>query len=300
MDSDISSLSEESSPTQTPSPIDQKDVDKFFNDRQSSSSDDKMATGMSVDEIAKVAEALKALNTPAVNVSAVSVKAPKFLENLPVEWFVILEASFQKSGVKDSSTKFFHAVGFLNEDQVKNISDIVKDEDYDALKKRLLAVYGMSDEERMEKYWKDEDLGDRNPSQMFLDMCTLVEPIALKMTITRKEILMRWNSRLPPDVKKGMASLDDDATEEKQLKVADKCYRVCREQNLLQVSALEKQQFDKQADKRGKRNKPKKTFQGNNSDDVCWYHFTFGSKATKCREGCRLQSSMENKGNGSQ
>src|SRR5699024_8652076 len=67
------------------------------------------------------------------------------------------------------ATKFSHAVQLLDAKHVSQITDLLKKRDYEQLKTRLIRLHGLTDKKRWQRYWSNDNLGDRTPSEFFIE-----------------------------------------------------------------------------------------------------------------------------------
>lgn len=82
----------------------------------------------------------------------VTVKAPKFTENSPVNWFRILESQFFLGGIVTSQTKFYHSLSHLPPDVLDNVSEeVIASEKYEDLREAIISFYTKTKAELFEK-----------------------------------------------------------------------------------------------------------------------------------------------------
>lgn len=230
------------------------------------------------------------------HVSDLAVKAPPFreLQSDPDAWFTIIEASFATAKITVSETKFQHVIRFLDATQVKQISDLLPSKDFAKLKARLTRLYGLTDKQRRHRYWTEESLGDRTPSELFIELISLVSPL----NIPRSEVLLRWKSRLPLNIQNLLDTLPSTTTEDNILDVADNVHENTKLNKQFHTASVNKpftvSSKPKKINKPSTPRRAKPSTQresGSSSKSLCWYHAKFGDTAKKCIKGCPKHAS---------
>lgn len=246
------------------------------------------------------------------------VKLAPFWEDQPEAWFSQAELLFKASQVTDEETRFGLVVGRLEQHQAAEVADLLRKPPaaaYTAVKQRLTERYGGSPEERMAQLLATEELGDRRPSEMLRHMRHLageeVSPAMLRRLWLQRlpqsiRAILLAQPNLPPDEAARVA--DDIAaaspgpsvcatTPNPDVAALTDCVAKLAEQ----VAALSRN--TRRGNQRGQgqgRDKPPADDTSTPADDgLCWYHRTFGGKATKCRPPCSFQQ-QENANGGRQ
>lgn len=251
------------------------------------------------------------------NVSKVAVKPPPFWKINPSLWFIQLEAQFTISGITQDDTKFYTVVSAIEPDILNSVSDIVSQppstEKYKALKERLIEIHSESQESKIRKLLQGIELGDQRPSQLLSRMRSLAgsavgEPLLKSL----------WLARLPNQMQSILAALSDDLPQ--LAAAADKINEMATghinavmvpapqplTQNPLelQVAQLTKELSELKAvvhrrnrsgdGGRGFRNRSRSQSTRRRyrepSQNMCFYHTNFGSKARKCNAPCSFAS----------
>ena len=94
-------------------------------------------------------------------------------------WFTILECGFKASKIKNSLTKFAHAVSLLPPDVFPQVSDVISaafisNTPYDDLKTALLQNLQPSIATRLKELFSKEELGDEKPTEILRRMKQLL------------------------------------------------------------------------------------------------------------------------------
>ena len=102
------------------------------------------------------------------------VKLPAFWPSRPRAWFTFIESRFRLRHVHDEQVQFDHVLSALPEDMVGQILDLVEeapaDTPYTFLKARILETHQLSDYEKFDMLVKMEPMGGRKPSQLLAAM----------------------------------------------------------------------------------------------------------------------------------
>lgn len=213
-------------------------------------------------------------------VSAVSIKAPPFLEASPTAWFCIMEAQFVLSSVTSSSTKFYHILANLPPSIVANLSPTVTaSQDYDALKTAVETTFEKSKPELFHRLLGEATITGR-PSQRLAEMRRIAGQVGANEDLVRN----RFNQILPSSIAPIIAAqtstpLDDlGRLADELLPLASRC------DSVLTVNS-------------GRSNANRHNSSTNNSfgispfnenqrPKVCRAHIYFGKNARTCRYWC--------------
>lgn len=271
-------------------------------------------------ELERIQEAHQNLNFQHVelqkNVFKVNTKLPQFWADKPAVWFSQAEAQFLLSGIKTEKTKYSYVVAQLDTRVAAEVEDILtgseENKTYDKIKEALISRLSISEERRVQQLIKDEEMGDRTPSQFLRFLRSLAGSSAAVSDSLLKQI---WLQRLPPTASAILTSqttltLDALAT------LADRIVEVAPAPvpAILAVSSkpdnelttLTKMVSDLKAqiasiasreglDKRPDRSRPRsrsRTPAWNDTksrSDFCWYHAKYADKAQKCVSPCNFQ-----------
>lgn len=247
--------------------------------------------------------------SPPLEISRVAVKIPPFWKTNPKLWFSQIESQFFNSGISQDATKYHTLVGSVDSDILNTVSHIIENPPaermYDTLKSALIAEFQDSEEKRLQKLLENIQLGDKRPSTMLREMRQLSSG---KMSDDMLKSL--WFQRLPLTLK-AVLSISSD-TLDKLAVMADKINEqldspsLCQIKNNNETSRIEQienqlgeilQRIDAMSRSNQFRGKSRSRNRSRNysrerdlSTNLCWYHSTFGTKATKCRPPCSYQT----------
>lgn len=239
-----------------------------------------------------------------------SVRVPQFWPQKIELWFKLLEAQFTTAKINDDATMFNIAIAHISEQYIEQIEDVVLSppvtEKFKFLKGELVKRLTESDSTRVRKLMESEEMGDRTPSQFYRDLKKLALP-----SITDEVILAIWRSRLPANSQRVLAATTETKAQA-LTEMADRIHEIKSESGRIaavsqdsELSALREEikQLKLQISEvksarhrsvsRGRKRDTSKNRSAtpgpaHASDDgrVCWYHWRFKEKATKCRPEC--------------
>lgn len=258
--------------------------------------------------------------TPA-EVLRVGVRVPQFLVDEPSLWFSQIEGQFILSRITSDETKFYFVAAQLEPQYAREVIDIItnppRTDKYLKLKSELIRRLSASQEKRIQQLLNDEELGDRKPSQFLRHLQNLAGQSGASDFIKTL-----WTSRLPLNIQTVIASQISDLSVDKLAELADKVYDIApmtpqvastsstslaNNGMAKQISELTRQvalltsQFNKRGrshsrtrSKSRSRSKSYRPRQPPPDHPHCFYHYTYGEKAHKCREPCtfKLENSL--------
>ncbi|KAF9405867.1 hypothetical protein HW555_010980 [Spodoptera exigua] len=247
----------------------------------------------------------------------IKTQIPDFWTDQPRLWFGQFEVivADQKLGEKK---KFNLVVAKLSKENVQQVSDLIleppEDKQYTALKERLLNIYEESDTQRIRKLLKEIDLGDQKPSQLLRKMKDLGRgrfpddtlrilwighlPAAVRTVLTISEVTDL--TKLAEQADKIMETAEPT---EAISEVASSSSTSSTDALVAEISKLSKRIDDmhrqnwKKSDSRSRSPSPRRRYipsqqrnRKRSTDWVCFYHFRFGRKATRCEQPCSWKS----------
>lgn len=263
-------------------------------------------------------------NPPVEGVAAISVKPPIFWKANPALWFCQLEAQFEYSRVLQDQTKYNITVMSMDSSVLSQVSDIVlnppANNKYETLKRRLLERFADSDESRLKKLLTGMSLGDKKPSHFLREMQELAgNGLGIPM------LKSLWLQHLPSQCQAILSVSNEDL--ESLAILADKIVEFSRPNDVFSIASKERRvsnsdgngierslldridflcskvaQIDElgrqvaKLSRSGSRSRPRNKSSNRGasvsadsaSDDaLCWYHATYGDKATKCKRLCK-------------
>ena len=225
--------------------------------------------------------------------NAVSLKLPTFWTSSPEVWFSQTEAQFALRGITEDATKFYYVVAALDQDTASLVMDVLQappaQGKYESLKKRLSSVFSMDDYERASRLLHLSGLGEDKPSTLMAKMKALLG--SADMGILFRQIFLE---QMPENIRSHLVS----AKEKDLSKLVDQADRIwlatldsSSVSQVVQgesVDSLSPISFQKTK----KTLKPVEKRMVNKEDRslLCFYHYRFGNKATKCRSPCSMNS----------
>lgn len=260
----------------------------------------------------------------ASEVLRVGVRIPPFWPEEPTLWFAQVESQFILFKITSDETKFYYLVDQFDHQYAAEVKDIITNpptsNKYQKLKTELIRRLSASQERQVKQLLMHEELGDRKPSQFLRHLQSLAGP-----SVPEQFLATIWSSRLPNNIQTVVAS-QVDLPLEKLADLADRVHEIipCTPQfastsqtvpasqsispldyDILvrQVSELTQQvakltqevsrgrKYDFQRERRNNRSRSRsRPRQPPPNHPHCYYHFTFGTKAQKCKQPCSFPS----------
>ncbi|XP_047026745.1 uncharacterized protein LOC124635035 [Helicoverpa zea] len=270
------------------------------------------------------AESKESNVVPQREVARVGVSCPPFCPEEPAFWFAQLEGQFVLSRITSDTSKFYTVTTQLETKYALQVKDIITNppetNKYLKLKTELINRLSASQEKRTQQLLIHEELGDRRPSQFLRHLQNLAGPSGASDFV--KSI---WTSRLPQNIQTVIASQIADLQVEQLAEIADRVHEIApstpqvasasvpASELAKQVSELTKQvallttRLDKQ-DRRQSRPRSRSRSRSQSryrrydrpssfrrqqqppDHPHCYYHYTFGDKARKCKQPCTYKS----------
>lgn len=260
---------------------------------------------------------------PAQEIAATSVKLPSFWMVCPQAWFISVESQFNTKNISIDTTKYEYVISALSQEAVIKVLDILQNppatRKYETLKKTLIERYSDSEESRLEQLLSTAELGDRKPSEFYRSL----ELLAGTSTTVGSELLSKlWMRKLPPHINVALVAAENRDTQH-LVNLADKIFEVSPQYNnlhsinlaktkpasntnnssqnilsdlaslvkdlQLEVSEL-KSNLNNRARSRSRNNSFRNRSRSRQNQNYCWYHSSFGNKASKCVEPCSFKN----------
>ncbi|XP_062532872.1 uncharacterized protein LOC134201647 [Bombyx mori] len=239
-------------------------------------------------------------------------------------WFSQIEMQFKLSGISVDDTKFAYMSANLEPQYAKEVRDIITkppaSNKYEKLKTELIKRLSISQEKRVRQLLMHEELGDQKPSQFLRHLISLAGS-----DVPSDFIITIWTSRLPVNVQTAVGTIKGSSME-KLSDLADVVYEMAptvpqvasassqaqgKEQGnptmsemAQQINSLTQQisMLSKQVAGRSRsRNRSRRRWNGRSQSrskprqppadhPYCFYHFTYGTKAYKCKQPCSFAS----------
>jgi hypothetical protein len=240
------------------------------------------------------------------HVAHVAFRIPDFWPHDPNTWFRKIESKFRICNITQSSTKYDHLLSALPTEVCSNINDSLEGIDenaedaYEQLKALLVSRYTKDRWARAFELLKFPEIGDMRPSEMMRQMKALLPTDDRPGTYFMASFLLR----LPTDMIDHIIAKDfKDCTQ--MAEYADLLYsrRSCNavaavntnyEAAINAISGSRRREFSPQ-DRRRQRRSPSRPGRSRRrtpgpyrqDSDICYYHFTYGDEAMKCKHGCK-------------
>jgi hypothetical protein len=247
--------------------------------------------------------------------AAAAVRLPDFHADSPQCWFDNLDSQFATANITQSITKFHWAVAKLPFSLTPTIRPLTRDptavaDPYKKLKELLLESYGMTDEQRTNK-WMDYPMcgsetrpsvlwdnltalqpASLNEAQVALFICKLPRHISaminMKSFDTPQEMVRRcnqlWATQTPEEAASAAAAAAAGPWQHSSLRNA----QARRSPSPYRRKTPGGDKAGDKADRRRRSPTPREA-KGGRNDGLCFYHSRFGSKANKCERGCTYQ-----------
>lgn len=265
-----------------------------------------------------------------VDTFRVGVRIPPFWPQEPAVWFAQIEGQFVLSNITSDATKFYYVLSQLDHQYAAEVKDIIISppltNKYEKLKSELIKRLSASREKKLKDLLLHEELGDRKPSQFLRHLQHIAGP-----QVPEDFLRTIWTSRLPHNIQ-GAIATQPLSTLDSLADLADRVWdispgtpQVASTSNQLggaviehmanQIAALSRQVQELSTEMRS-RSRPEHRARGrqqkggrsssqrrDNSHQrsqssyrkfpVCWYHYKFQSKATRCVKPCDFASGNE-------
>lgn len=246
---------------------------------------------LEANDITALAEAIKNLQQPAVNATAV--KLPAFWQGNPEVWFRQVESVFttRNPAVTVQQTKFEYVIQALDNNIAERVQNIILDppeNPYDALKAALIKAFGRTQAEKDQELLNLNGLGDKKPSELLQHMKNLnAEPATLFKAL--------FLAQLPPDVRRILATSSKTDINELASE-ADRITEVTRLTQDVQVNATGMTRGPSQQNQLDQLHTgPSRSVrQMTKIPGMCKYHSTFGDQARKCVPPCKFNNASGN------
>ncbi|XP_046406308.1 uncharacterized protein LOC124171211 [Ischnura elegans] len=246
----------------------------------------------------------------ALQVNRVSMILPPFWPDRPALWLAQLEIQFSLAGITSDKTMFMYAVAQLDNKYAIEVEDVItcppETGRYAKLKGEILHRLSASRETRLRQLVEHEELGDRKPSQLQRLLRTLAEE-----SVPDEFIRSLWMSSLPPSTQTILAT-QESVELSSVANLADKIHEVGPRPHVASASMTpEVEALTRRIEELARQvsslpqalgsasnfaRRPRSRSRGRHSGDrnqasqrhptCCWYHDTFGARASKCREPC--------------
>jgi len=268
------------------------------------------------------------------NAGKATVKLPPYWSQDPTLWFAQAEAQFGIAGVTTEETKFYHVISALPPDSALEVRDLIltppTTDPYTTLKDTLIRRTMESAARRVEKALESAEMGDMRPSQILRRLEQQLEG----MKTDPKLLTQVFLRKLPSTVRTIIAAQEDKLKIEELADLADKVYenlpsssavnatalstattsddsaRIDRLETLMErllVSQVSSQNHDSRSrqqhfQRSNTRPRSRSASRGrfNPNGGLCFYHWRFKNRATKCTSPCTWKTPSSQSKNANQ
>ena len=250
----------------------------------------------------------------AAPVNRVAVKLPPYWAKDPTMWFAQAEAQFHIANIVDEKTRFYHVVSSLPPDAASEVRDLIltpPENPYTKLKEVLVSRTAESAAQRLKKALDATEIGDSKPSQILRRLQQQLEGMEANDAL----LLQVFLQKLPVTVRTIVAASSDKLGMQPLSELADRVYdnlpapsEICHAANLSSSSAssAERPEWEERISRletnidqllRNRSSsrdsqRPRSSSRGRYNPDgsLCFYHWRYKDKATKCKAPCKWQN----------
>lgn len=256
--------------------------------------------------------------------AAVAVHLPPFWAADPLVWFAQVEAQFSLANVVSEKTKYGHVVSKLPPEIASDVRELLLNPPttnaYTQLKDLLLERVTASAQKRLRQLLTAEELGDRKPTQLLRAMQRLMGDRPIDETLLKELFLQRLPSNIqmvlaasPPGPLDSLAKLADKVMESTpgtgmfvNATTTDKPTSEYLLQQISELTAAVNALQTSHRETRHSRSHSRSGYHANSrsksrsrqyedaKSELCYYHWRFGDKATKCKPGCSRYNQQGN------
>ncbi|CAH8536673.1 unnamed protein product [Schistosoma guineensis] len=254
------------------------------------------------------------LSSKSISVGAISVPLPIFNPRKAELWFARLESFFVANKITNQSTKFSYANSLLPDDVIEQVPDVIfkpdPDSPFDCLKREVIRVTSLTDQQTIDQLLANVELGDNTPSQLKRHMTNLLG----NRTVDKRLLYQLWLRRLPQNIQQILAIGDEDVDFDRLADIADRIYERSKTHLVSQIqssSADEIAELRRSVDiltkqiaqiqllnashskRRGTSTSRRRRSPSTTRHNICWYHRTYGKQAKKCTPPCNFASTQK-------
>ncbi len=218
-------------------------------------------------------------------------KLPDFWESQATLWFARAESQFQLLNITADETRFNYVVSALSTATAVRVYSCLENppvtDKYKTLKRRLLAVFGLSTEQRAQRLLGLSDLGETRPTERLNHMRALLG--GFSPDILFQEIFLR---HLPEQIRLPLASSGATDLQDMAERADKLCWARCRvgaaawNQEASDVAPAPAPDEPTPVAAAARRRFPTPPPRPSPERTWCYYHARFGQKARSCRPPC--------------
>lgn len=248
-------------------------------------------------------------STEDMHVDRVVIKPPPFWKADPNLWFLQLEAQFQINNITSDLKKYNYVISSIDTEILSQVTDYIhsppESQKYEGIKKKLIAIFSDSKEKQLRKLLSEMELGDRKPSQLLNEMRRLGSS-----SVSSDLLKTLWMQRLPVHIQSVLTTSSDNleslsimadkiaeieqprtfaiTSDPKPGNLEEVISKLSREVSELKVAFKEDPiPRSKQRSRFRSRTPSRNRLSNSTSNELCWYHQEFKSKARKCVAPCK-------------
>ncbi|VDP05934.1 unnamed protein product [Schistosoma curassoni] len=254
------------------------------------------------------------LSSKSIPMDAISVPLPVFNPRKAELWFARLESYFVANRITSQSTKFAYANSLLPDDVIEQVPDVIfkpdPDSPYDCLKRKVIRVTSLTDQQTIGQLLANIELGDNAPSQLKRHMTNLLG----NRTVDKRPLYQLWLRRLPQNIQQILAIGDEDVDFDRLADIADRIYERTRTHS---VSHIQSSSTDEIAERRrtvnvltkkiaqlqflntshskcrGRSRSRRRRSPSTTRHNICWYHRTYCKQTKRCTPPCNFASTQQ-------
>lgn len=252
---------------------------------------------VAAEDTAQTREHLEAVNT-------LPQKLPTFYTDDPEVWFLQAEAVFKADKVSSQTTRFYKTFGQLPRQVITQVADLAEtpgDAPYNALKERLIKIYGSTKSQKIQEILNSTELENLQPTQLLRKM-----KFQLGTSTTEEVLKVLWTRALPTRVQTIIAPWNKESVE-KLAEIADQVMDVPEAANISAITQKstdnshsilnlkeeirtlnEKLDLLTQSKRRTEYNR-RGNQQQSYRNNLCFYHNRWGKQARNCCQPCNWQ-----------
>lgn len=238
-------------------------------------------------------------------------RLPSFWKPNPSLWFKQIEAVFTTTNIVNQTTRYHHTVAALDMDVLSQVADIIDNHGpnpYDALKNRLIQVFGDSEHRRLTKLLEESQIGNQQPSFLLRSMIQQAG-----RALPEEAVKALWLRKLPTRIQ-GILAATGHSDVNKLAEIADKVIEIEKPNDIFSVRSneerlqaridelqaklkkleIQQQRMFRQRGRSPHRYRPRdrsvsnlrERYSPEKSGGLCFYHWRWKDKANSCTKPC--------------
>ena len=235
-----------------------------------------------------------------ITAAAINHKLPTFIPEDPVLWFYQVDATFFILRITNACTKYFFLVANISPEMATTVRDIILTPyaagHYELLKKALIDRYSMSSSEKIRLVlYKMEMQPNEPPSTFFRRLLRVAEDV-LPYNVVLWRFLEKIDSHIANAITAMAEQLQkqyninqtiDRDTEKMMTLVADSIWSRTTSQISCSISNSNSNNDQHRTRSSSRQQLQQQPRYIEESRNICYFHFKFGTQARRCRPPCR-------------